>query len=122
MPLSEPDNCIADESASNESAKPPVAPYLRTLCALLILLGLQLLAVKLMSLPMNRVIEMRYCKEYYREHDPSKIDPVGRIPEHLCKLDGIQQSLAWLQGAIETLHAVIGKIAPELYIYRQLYL
>jgi hypothetical protein len=115
MPLSEHDEFDTDDSTSDTSLKPQVIPYLRTLCTLLLLLGLQLLAVKLMNLPLNRVIEMRYCKEYYREHD-SNLDPKRRIPEQQCKLDGIQQSLAWMQGAIETLHTVIGEIARREYL------
>jgi hypothetical protein len=80
----------------------------RALWTLLLVLGLQNMAVRLMNLPLNRVIELRYCQLYYQEHDPSVIDPSGNIPEQLCKLDRIQQRLAWLQGAIETFHVICG--------------
>lgn len=66
------------------------------------------MAIKLMNLPLNRVIELRYCQQYYYQHDPSKIGTGGSIPEKLCKLDSIQQQLAWMQGMIETLHIVCG--------------
>jgi len=67
------------------------------------------MAVRLMALPLNRVIELRYCQEYYWQHDPSMIDPNGSIPEKLCKLNGIQQQLAWLQGALDILQALCGE-------------
>lgn len=80
----------------------------RTIWTLLILLALQNMAIKLMNLPLNRVIELRYCQQYYLQHDASQIGPGGSIPEELCKLDSIQQKLAWMQGMIETLHIVCG--------------
>jgi len=76
--------------------------------ALLFLLGCQALAVNLMSLPLNRVIELRYCQDFYMEHSPSNGPVDGNVPEHMCKLDSIQQKLAWLQGMIETLHVICG--------------
>ncbi|KAE9979927.1 hypothetical protein BLS_009348 [Venturia inaequalis] len=89
------------------SAKPVQASSsFRTICTLLILLALQNMAIKLMNLPLNRVIELRYCQQYYLQHDPSQLEPGGSIPEQLCKLDSVQQRLAWMQGMIETLHIV----------------
>jgi hypothetical protein len=79
-----------------------------SLVTVLVILGLQTLAIRLMNLPLNRVIELRYCRAYYQAHDPSVLDPDGNVSEELCKLDTIQQNLAWLQGAIETLHIVCG--------------
>lgn len=76
--------------------------------ALLVLLALQNLAVRLMNLPLNRVIESKFCGDYYRQHDPSKIDLDGLVPEHLCKVDEVQQNLAWTQGTIETVHTACG--------------
>lgn len=66
------------------------------------------MAIKLMNLPLNRVIELRYCQQHYSEHDPSQIGSGGSIPEKLCKLDSVQQKLAWMQGTIETFHIVCG--------------
>ena len=82
---------------------------LKTICILLLLLCLQNMAVKLMNLPLNRVIELRYCQEYYSDHDPTVISPDGSIAEGLCKIDGIQQRLAWMQGMIETFHIICGE-------------
>ncbi|OTA65987.1 major facilitator superfamily transporter [Hypoxylon sp. EC38] len=74
--------------------------------AILALLGLILLtslAESLYRLPLNRVIERRLCREYYRTHDPSVIPSDGTIDEKYCKLDTIQKSLAWYVGIMETL-------------------
>ncbi|KAF2087840.1 MFS general substrate transporter [Saccharata proteae CBS 121410] len=78
----------------------------RHLWTLLLLLALVSLATRLYSLPLNRVIESRYCHSYYLEHDPSKIPNNGEVPEDLCKEKPVQQKLAWLQGFTET--AIIG--------------
>ena len=75
---------------------------------ILVLLGLQNLGLKVMHLPLNRLIEIRFCQEYYEAHAPSVIPSLGDIPESLCKVDSIQQRLAWLFGTIETVHIIIG--------------
>ncbi|OCK77466.1 MFS general substrate transporter [Lepidopterella palustris CBS 459.81] len=72
------------------------------LWTLLLLLILINMATSLYNLPLNRVIEMRLCREYYSSNDPSVISPDGSIPEKLCKLDRVQEQLAWLQGIMET--------------------
>lgn len=81
----------------------------RGLWTLLLLLALMTLGTRLFSLPLNRVVEMRYCRAYCEEHDPALLPPAGsgaEIPEELCKVKEVQQRLAWLQGVVETL--VIG--------------
>ena len=49
--------------------------------------------------PEVRLLEMTICRDYYRIHDPSAIGPSPNeyIKEELCKLDEIQQSLAYLR-------------------------
>jgi hypothetical protein len=76
--------------------------------AILIVITFQHFAAKLMSLPLNRVIEARYCVDYYRIHDPNVIGGPGgdNVPEELCKVDEVQRKLAWLQGSIETIHVL----------------
>ncbi|KAF2109302.1 hypothetical protein BDV96DRAFT_244721 [Lophiotrema nucula] len=73
---------------------------------LLLLLILVHMALKLYDLPLNRVIEKRLCDEHYAQHDPSAINRDGSIPEKLCKIDEVQQQLAWLQGIMETTYVV----------------
>jgi hypothetical protein len=113
MPRFENEDLVHEEAIPEASviASATYAPsrFLPTLWILLLLLGMQLLATKLMNLPLNRVIELRYCQEYYQLHDPSVIDDGGNVPEQLCKLDYIQQRLAWMQGTLDILHALCGK-------------
>ena len=75
---------------------------------LLLLLILVHMALKLYDLPLNRVIEKRLCDEHYAQHDPSAVKRDGSIPEKLCKIDEVQQQLAWLQGIMETTYVVCG--------------
>lgn len=72
------------------------------LWTLLLLLILTNMATSLYNLPLNRVIELRLCREYYFQRDPSIIGSDGSIPEELCKPNQVQQQLAWLQGIMET--------------------
>lgn len=77
----------------------------RGLWTLLLLLALTTMGTRLFSLPLNRAVELRYCRAYYEEHDPSVLpsQPGADIPEEMCKVKEVQQRLAWLQGVIETL-------------------
>ncbi|KAF2175188.1 major facilitator superfamily transporter [Zopfia rhizophila CBS 207.26] len=80
-------------------------PRVSSRCGVLLiflLLSIISLAMRLLNLPLNRVIELRYCKEYYQQHEPSVVGPDGNVPEELCKIDGVQKKLAWLEGVIET--------------------
>lgn len=67
---------------------------------LLALLAVGDLAIRLINLPLNRIIEMRYCFDYYLKHDPSVIDPDGHIPELICKVSEVQKKVAWLESAM----------------------
>lgn len=75
---------------------------------LVLLLLLVYMAQALYTLPLNRVIELRLCEEYYTRYDPSVIQRDGSIPEKLCKIDEVQRQLAWLQGIMETTLVVCG--------------
>ncbi|KAI1080321.1 major facilitator superfamily transporter [Whalleya microplaca] len=77
-----------------------------SIAALLALLLLVNLATSLYQLPLNRLVERRICREYYSTHDPSVIDNNGNVEEELCKIDVIQQGLAWIIGVMETLWIV----------------
>lgn len=85
------------------------APAKATIGSLLALLLLVNLATSLYSLPLNRVIERRLCREHYQAHNPSAIDRDGSVPEELCKTDAVQQGLAWILGAMETITIVAGE-------------
>lgn len=83
-------------------------PGKHSIWPLVTLLVLVHLAHVLYTLPLNRVVELRLCEEYYERHNPSSIQPDGSIPERLCKIDDVQRQLAWLQGIMETTLVVCG--------------
>lgn len=85
--------------------KPPRNRAIQPLVLLLILIHL---STVLYTLPLNRVIELRLCQEHYSVNDPSVIHPDGSVPEALCKINDVQQQLAWLQGIMETTAVVCG--------------
>lgn len=88
------------------------APAKATIGSLLALLLLVNLATSLYSLPLNRVIERRLCREHYQQHSPPGTDRGGSVPEELCKTDAVQQDLAWILGAMETIAIVAGERIP----------
>ncbi|KAI0433143.1 major facilitator superfamily domain-containing protein [Xylaria sp. FL1042] len=50
------------------------------------------------NIPLNRLLERRLCRAYYdTDHD---------VDEKLCKVDSVQQDLAWIMGSFETLWIV----------------
>ncbi|KAI1305051.1 major facilitator superfamily domain-containing protein [Xylaria venustula] len=50
------------------------------------------------NIPLNRLLERRLCRAYYNtDHD---------VDEKLCKVDSVQQDLAWIMGSFETLWIV----------------
>ena len=60
--------------------------------------------------PTLRLVELSVCREYWSQHDPSKINPGGVVPESECKLDAIQSKVAWLFMADELLHFCCGRL------------
>jgi hypothetical protein len=82
----------------------------RATVIVLSLLALHHVGFKIMYLPLNRLIENRFCRNYYDEHDPSLVPGDGIVPENLCKVNAVQQQLAALFGTIESLHLFIGSL------------
>lgn len=77
--------------------------------SLLFVLLMTLLSVRLMALPLNRLLELRYCLEYYQAHDPARIPSDGDIPESDCKVEHVQQRLGWIMGAFDTTMQTCGQ-------------
>ncbi|KAI1350059.1 major facilitator superfamily domain-containing protein [Xylaria sp. FL0043] len=64
----------------------------------LLLLLLVNLTNGISNIPLNRLLERRLCRAYYdSDHD---------VDEKLCKVDSVQQDLAWIMGSFETLWIV----------------
>jgi hypothetical protein len=60
------------------------------------------------NVPLNRLFELNLCRAHYLKHDPSFIEPGGNVDERFCKLDSIQEELAFYLGLISTLELVCG--------------
>ena len=63
----------------------------------------------LQSSPMLRIIEDIYCKQYYRQNDPSKFSAAGQVDESLCKIDSVQAEVAFLKGWMSCFNHLPGK-------------
>lgn len=59
--------------------------------------------------PTLRLVELTVCREYYQEHDDSKIGPGGSVDENDCKV-GVIQKVVWLFMADELLHFCCGQL------------
>lgn len=46
--------------------------------------------------PKTRVYESNICVRHYQTIDPSKIQEDGTVPEALCKVDEVQQTMAMM--------------------------
>lgn len=105
-------NLYAAEVAEDENVSLRLQENLplRQITVLIVLVLCRSIAVQIMNLPLNRLIESRYCLKYYQDHDPSSIPPDGNMQEHMCKFNIIQEQLAWLQGVTETIHLLCGRL------------
>lgn len=100
------ENTLPDSSPTERSLRLRLAPWL---CALLSLV--QSFGANLIIIPLNRLVEINLCREYYLQHDPSVLGPSGDIEESLCKEKSIQVKLAWIIGLISTLGLVCGQFS-----------
>ncbi|KAH7320723.1 major facilitator superfamily domain-containing protein [Stachybotrys elegans] len=62
--------------------------------------------MSLYTLPLNRAIERRLCRDHYAAHEPSRLRPDGSVEEQLCKIDAVQKTLGSMLGAMETMWIV----------------
>jgi hypothetical protein len=114
IPDDEPQNALPEPPARKRSSRAATA-------TVLLLLGLHALGFKIMYIPLNRVIENRFCRSYYLEHDPSVVPSDGLVPEKLCKVNEVQQQLAALFGTVESFHLFIGVcLKPDHHQIRSL--
>ncbi|CAI4215796.1 unnamed protein product [Parascedosporium putredinis] len=62
-----------------------------------------------------RMLELGLCRDHYRVHDPSLIGDDGSVPEELCKLKGVQSSLARMRGYLQMLQYLIAFPTNAVY-------
>jgi hypothetical protein len=63
----------------------------------------------MMIAPMARLTELGICRRHFLIADPSVIDPDGSIPEILCKIKPVQETLAKLSGVLTMLAMIPSK-------------
>jgi hypothetical protein len=83
----------------SSSTTPPPYPHLKKV----ILMIASIIVVADLSdfiriAPRLRLFEASICHDYYLKHDPSVIGGDGRVPEMLCKGEGVQAEVAMLNG------------------------
>lgn len=66
-------------------------------------------ATRIATPPLYRLVELTICRAYYQTNNPSVIGRTGDVEEELCKLNVIQEKLAYLMGVVETIRIVCGK-------------
>jgi MFS family permease len=71
-------------------------PWLRVVALAIALAIVSDIGEDLYAAPKVRLLESAACAEYYTQHDSSLLS--SAIPEHLCKLEPIQDRLAGLLG------------------------
>ncbi|TLS27280.1 hypothetical protein PpBr36_04005 [Pyricularia pennisetigena] len=84
---------------------PPPSPHNRAITPLLVLVLLVNLSASLYQLPLNRVIERRVCRDFFRTIIDDGSDavflPDGQVREQLCKVSEVQQDLARVQRGMD---------------------
>ena len=107
------DHAFSDEAApmlgERDEDHPPPSKYWfqvqrpRTIVVLLSFVVLLLsMAASLMTVPTTRILEDALCHIHY------DVEGTAEIDEKLCKDDAIQSQLAYLNGLITMLEAVVG--------------
>ncbi|RDA85478.1 hypothetical protein CP532_0019 [Ophiocordyceps camponoti-leonardi (nom. inval.)] len=62
------------------------------------------------SVPLNRLLEDRLCRQYGAHHAR-----LSFFDERVCKADAVQSQLAYINGILETLEAVVGLLVAFPY-------
>lgn len=72
---------------------PAKARLTRTAAVCALIYFLHVFSEYVVMAPRLRLFELGFCREYYQQHDPSKLGPDGDVEESLCKLAPIQASV-----------------------------
>lgn len=66
------------------------------------------LACAMLAAPSPRLLESAFCREWYQNHDPSKVPLSGEIEEDLCKTTDIQTSFTLSLSILSSLTNLAG--------------
>ncbi|OAP62555.1 hypothetical protein AYL99_01782 [Fonsecaea erecta] len=73
-------------------------PWIRVVALVVVIAVVSDIGESLYAAPRVRFFESIVCTEYYRQEDPSLLHKHGDIPEHLCKVNPVQDELASVLG------------------------
>lgn len=77
-------------------------------CTICLIVACVTLRTHIVVLPLNRLIELGVCRQYYEQYDPSFVGQDGNVKESHCKSKTIQTSTVELLGLVTTLGIVYG--------------
>ena len=63
----------------------------------------------------TRLVEAVLCRQYYNEHGQKLSE--GPIDEHLCKVDSVQEQMAYIFGLYFAIRAIVGNFEKLLITY-----
>lgn len=88
----------------------------RTVMAILLGSTLGTAGIGFFHLGATRLVEAVLCRQYYDELGEKLSD--GPIDEHLCKVDAIQEQMAYIFGLYFAIRAIVGKFSgPSIFIF-----
>lgn len=64
--------------------------------------------------PVTRIYESIVCREYYAQHDPTRIASNGQVEEELCKVKDVQSELAAVKGYMEFFDGILSMSNMQL--------
>lgn len=99
-------NNLGEDSHQDSGKKKP--SWILSVVLIFAIISIIDVSAFLANLPKTRVFEANICLSYYQKHDPSVISDDGSVPEHLCKVDKVQQKLAMIFGWQDMFDAIPG--------------
>lgn len=113
---------------ARESAGKPLAPSPshRSRCTwpwiyvIVLLIGIAIISdvgESLYAAPRVRLFESVICTGHYLQVDPSLVDRDGAVPEHLCKVNPVQDKLASILGWQSFIDSIPAILLPIPYGY-----
>ena len=112
QPDTEPEPTLDPETPGSSRNPPEQRPrtnpaaVVSVICAIIFCFAL---LSSLADVPMTRILEDRLCRRYYDGNgDGDVLEERKPVDEEMCKVGAIQTELAYLNGFLSTLDAVVG--------------
>ncbi|KAF7181873.1 hypothetical protein CNMCM7691_001170 [Aspergillus felis] len=65
--------------------------------------------------PMVRIIEAIACDDYWRAHDPSRLQASGHVVEQLCKIKEVQEEVTTIKGYMDFFEGLLSVLCAIPY-------